>query len=198
MRTLIVTDIFGKTDGIEVFSAQFHGEVKIISPYENLDIARHCSEKHIYEYFIKNLGHDAYSDKVQAALIEFCPDFIISFSAGATACWRALARTPLKRVHKMIAFYPGQIRHFTDLNPNCHVDIYFPEQEKHFDLKPVINTLNAIPCLSVYKTRYLHGFMNKLSDNYNVDAYSHFCNICLREQSQLTDITDKKIGTAQV
>jgi dienelactone hydrolase len=198
MRTLIVSDIFGCTENLKSFSSQFSGEVKILSPYEVYDDFDTLHEQMMYERFIENLGHDAYADKVRETLINFSPDFIIAFSAGATAAWRALAGTPLKRVQKMIAFYPGQIRNFTNLNPNCHVDIYFPELEKHFDLKPVIATLKAIPCLYVIKSRYKHGFMNALSENFNQEAFQHYSQICLNEQQNLQEITDNHLLSCQV
>ena len=198
MRTLIVSDIFGCTNQLKKFSEQFSGEVQVVSPYEVTEPDYELQEQSIYDEFINRLGHDGYSNKVQEALIKFSPDFIIAFSAGATAAWRALAMTPLKRVQKMIAFYPGQIRHFTNLNPNCHVDIYFPYVEKHFDLNPVINTLKTIPCLYVIKSRYKHGYMNALSENFNHDAYLHYSHICLNEQQNLQEITDNHLFSCQV
>lgn len=192
MRTLIISDIFGCTESLSSFCNQFTGEVQIISPYDMAAEVDTLQEQVMYEHFIENLGHDAYADKVQQALINFSPDFIIAFSAGATAAWRALARTPLKRVQKMIAFYPGQIRNHTHLNPNCHVDFYFPELEKHFDLKPVIATLKTIPCLYVIKSRYKHGFMNAASENFNLDAYHHYSQICLHEQQNILNLTAKQ------
>ncbi|ALO42012.1 hypothetical protein [Pseudoalteromonas phenolica] len=198
MRTLIVSDIFGFTNQLKSFCAQFSGEVKIISPYDVSTPLNELQEQLMYDKFINRLGHDGYADKVQEALINFSPDYIIAFSAGATAAWRALAMTPLKRVQKMIAFYPGQIRHFTSLNPNCHVDIYFPEAEQHFDIKPVIVALKTIPCLHVIKSRYKHGFMNELSENFNRDAYQHYSQICLKEQQNLQEITDNHQLSAQV
>ena len=196
MRTLIVTDIFGCTKSLIEFSNQFDGEIEIVSPYDDGEYKQSIQEQHAYDYFIQHLGHDAYADKVQESLIRFSPEFIISFSAGATASWRALARTPLKRVQKMIAFYPGQIRNFTDLNPNCHVDIYFPEYEKHFELNPVISILKTIPCLSVVKSRYYHGFMNQMSEGYNHDAYQHYSQICQLEQQILVNLTDKHTNSS--
>lgn len=198
MRTLIVSDIFGCTNQLKSFCEQFSGEVLIVSPYEATTADNELHEQLMYDKFIDGLGHDGYANKVQEALIKFSPDFIIAFSAGATAAWRALAMTPLKRVQKMIAFYPGQIRHFTSLNPNCHVDIYFPDVEKHFDLNPVIATLKTIPCLYVVKSRYKHGFMNALSENFNHDAYQHYAYICLNEQQNLQEITDNHLLSCQV
>ena len=87
MRTLIVTDIFGCTESLIEFSNQFGGEIEIVSPYEDGEYKQSLQEQHAYDYFIQHLGHDAYADKVQESLIRFSPEFIISFSAGATASW---------------------------------------------------------------------------------------------------------------
>jgi dienelactone hydrolase len=198
MRTLIVTDIFGCNESLQSFCGQLTDELHIVSPYDFHTNNDTFHEQVMYQHFIDNLGHDAYADKVQEALINIRPDFIVAFSAGATAAWRALARTPLKRVQKMIAFYPGQIRNFTELNPNCHVDIYFPEVEEHFDLNSVISALKTIPSLYVVKSRYKHGFMNASSNNFDLDAYRHYSNLCLIEQKNLCTITDKQQVSLQV
>lgn len=198
MRTLIVTDIFGCNESLLNFCGQFTGELSVVSPYDAPTHNATLHEQVMYQHFIDNLGHDAYADKVQEVLIKERPDFIVAFSAGATAAWRALARTPLKRVQKMIAFYPSQIRNFTELNPNCHVDIYFPEIEEHFELNPVISSLKTIPSLYVVKSRYRHGFMNASSDNFDLEAYRHYSNLCLIEQKKLCDITDKQKVSVQV
>ena len=181
MVTLIVSDIFGHTPNLDAFSQELGTKVVICSPYACCQNLTGQSEKQAYDRFITSMGHDGYASKVKEALINEQPDFIVAFSAGAVAAWRALAATPLKRVQKMIGFYPGQIRNYTNLRPQCHVDLYFPHKEDHFDISPVISRLKTVSGVQCVRTRYSHGFMNALSQNFNKYAYLHYTHLCDQE-----------------
>lgn len=181
MVTLIVSDIFGHTPNLNAFAEELDSKVIICSPYTNFQTSVGQTEKQAYDLFIATMGHDGYASKVKEVLIHEQPDFIIGFSAGAVAAWRALAATPLKRVQKMIGFYPGQIRNYTNLRPRCHVDLYFPHKETHFDISPVISQLKTVSGVQCIRTRYSHGFMNALSQNFNKYAYLHYTNLCDQE-----------------
>lgn len=185
MLTLVVSDIFGHTAELDAFVQSLEGKVVVCSPYSFLGDESPKCEKAVYQTFLERLGHDEYAAKVKDYIVTYSPDCIIGFSAGAVAAWRALAATPLKRVQKLLAFYPGQIRHFTQLRPNCHVDIYFPESEPHFDLCAVIEQIKHVAGVNVIRTRYQHGFMNRLSQNYDVDAYRHYARMCSNELTHI-------------
>lgn len=178
MVTLIVSDIFGHTPHLDAFAKELDSRIVICSPYENRQAAKERSEKQAYDLFMATMGHDGYASKVKEALIHEQPDFIIGFSAGAVAAWRALAATPLKRVQKMIGFYPGQIRNYTNLRPRCHVDLFFPHTEMHFDVCSVISKLKTVAGVQCVRTRYSHGFMNALSQHFNQYAYLHYTHLC--------------------
>jgi hypothetical protein len=187
MVTLIVSDIFGHTPNLDKFSHELGNNVIICSPYDCKQNLSMLSEKQIYDKYMAVIGHDGYADKVKKILIEAQPDLIVAFSAGAVAAWRALAATPLKRVQKMIGFYPSQIRNYTSLRPQCHVDLYFPYKEAHFDILSVISKLKTAPGVHCFRTRYSHGFMNELSHNFNKNAYSHYTHLCDQEAVVVQD-----------
>ncbi|MCF6440690.1 hypothetical protein L1077_14740 [Pseudoalteromonas luteoviolacea] len=178
MNTLIVSDIFGQTKCLESFVNELDGSTSICSPYPFRQGHLNRDEETAYKQFMDSVGHDKYFQKVVEAISDKQPDLVIGFSAGGVACWRALAAMPIKSTTKLIAFYPGQIRNYLQLNPKCDVDIYFPYQEAHFDIKPVIHHLSSMPGINCYRTRYEHGFMNSLSRNFDTAALEHFTALC--------------------
>ncbi|RZM77578.1 hypothetical protein C3B51_16140 [Pseudoalteromonas rubra] len=188
MVTLIVSDIFGHSDYLEDFAQSLHSECKVSSPYGEFQSKTHLPEAEVYQAFVDEVGHDAYMRKVLDDILAYQPELIIAFSAGAVAAWRALSAIALKSSVKLIAFYPGQIRNFLHLNPGCRVDVFFPYQESHFDIVPVMEILQQQPNVECFRTRYEHGFMNRLSEHYDSDAHEHYLARCQGEVEQLAKI----------
>ncbi|MCF2857992.1 hypothetical protein L1286_10965 [Pseudoalteromonas sp. SMS1] len=184
MITLVVSDIFGQTKSLEGFVNELDGSTAICSPYPFRQGHLDRDESSAYEQFLETSGHDKYVEKVVEAISSKQPDLIIGFSAGAVASWRALSAMPIKSATKLIAFYPSQIRNHLQLHPKCDVDIYFPYEESHFDVKPVIAHLSDVNGVQCFRTRYQHGFMNALSQNFSAEAYHHYTSICQQNISQ--------------
>ncbi|OCQ22958.1 hypothetical protein A7985_03080 [Pseudoalteromonas luteoviolacea] len=195
MITLVVSDIFGQTKSLEGFVNELDGSTAICSPYPFRQGHIDRDEPSVYQQFIETTGHEKYVEKVVEAISSKQPDLIIGFSAGAVASWRALAAMPIKSATKLIAFYPGQIRNHLQLHPKCDVDIYFPYEEKHFDVKPVIEHLSGVHGVSCYRTRYLHGFMNSLSENFCAQAYQHYTRLC---QGNIEDAIKLKLANRRI
>ncbi|TMP34288.1 hypothetical protein [Pseudoalteromonas rubra] len=188
MVTLIVGDIFGHSDYLEDFAQNLGADYKVSSPYGEFEAKINLPENQVYQSFIDEVGHDKYMRQVLDDILAYQPDLIIAFSAGAVAAWRALSAIALKSSVKLIAFYPGQIRNYLHLNPGCRVDIFFPYQEHHFDIVPIMEILQQQPNIECFRTRYEHGFMNSLSSHYNSDAYGHYLAKCQEEVAQLAKI----------
>ncbi|CCQ12168.1 hypothetical protein PALB_30690 [Pseudoalteromonas luteoviolacea B = ATCC 29581] len=177
MPTLIVSDIFGNTLDLQEFAVSLTTKTRICSPY-SFELPCDSNEDEVYKLFLDECGHDQFKELVKEMIIHFQPSQIIAFSAGAVASWRALAEMPLKRVERFIGFYPSQIRNFLSLKPGCKTDLYFAYQENHFDVTSCIKYLNHIHNVSCYRTRYAHGFMNRRSRGFNLDAYDHYVKKC--------------------
>lgn len=179
MTLLIVTDIFGETDEVRKFAGSFSTDVAICSPYDNvIDISR--SETDIYQDFLLHCGHERYIERVKEKIMYVQPANIIGFSAGAYASWKALAELPLKRVQRLIGFYPSQIRHALSAKPGCKADLYFAYSEPNCDVPTVLENLKKTPGVCCHRTRYSHGFMNPYSSGYDHDAAVHFTLQCQR------------------
>ncbi len=192
---LIFTDIFGITDAIKTLSDTLNQQgntVSIVDPYQGVQI-KSTHEVDIYQYFLEECGHEHYLAKVNnvllAALASGNQDiFIIAFSAGASAAWKALDKiNPLfksdqanKCIKHFLGFYPTQIRHHLALTPVCRSTLIFAEREKHFNVKDVIAHLSKSEQVQCIQVPLLHGFMNPLSLNYNPQAQMIFEHMLLQ------------------
>ncbi|MEJ6475481.1 hypothetical protein [Pseudoalteromonas piscicida] len=192
MSILIVTDIFGHTEDVKCFANSLGTKVNVLSPF--IDEPTSAIESDCYELFLAQCGHQQYAQKVSEAIKAFAPRLVIGFSAGGAAAWVALAEhNQQNSVEQLIAFYPGQIRHHLALKPSCDVSIFFAQVESHFDVEPVITALNNKKGLQCVRTRYAHGFMNKLSVNFDQYAYAHYQYYCQKEARNFTSIAQQAL-----
>lgn len=181
---LICSDIFGGTDDLQELAGQVvegQSRYRIIGPY--LDETKHFVEEgRAYQAFVKAGGVEAYARGLAGQLDTLSsPTVLIGFSAGAAAIWKALGNKHYAQVARFIGFYPGQIRHYLCLTPGVDTQLYFPNAEAHFDLDDVIKKLTGKKAVSLLKTPYSHGFMNRLSVGYHPRGYQEFI-LLLKQQ----------------
>ncbi|MDF2179396.1 hypothetical protein P2G88_14165 [Aliiglaciecola sp. CAU 1673] len=181
VRALLVTDIFGPgagINGLATFLEEAGMACSILGPYPQPILF--ADEQSAYQRFLQECGHDGYLALVTKALDNFTePTVVIAFSAGASAVWRAVASHSRQYLQHVIGFYPGQIRHHTDLSPKVPTSLIFPRQEAHFDVLAVMAKLTAKPQLHYMQTAYEHGFMNPLSKGYSEKACRSVCQALL-------------------
>jgi len=195
LHIIIVTDIYGCTKQINDFSKDLVKQgmtVSIISPYKTA-IKTLEDESLYYQTYLDECGHDQYVNKVTDDL-DNTPDntILITFSAGASAAWKALdnlKQLTITKIKHLIAFYPTRIRHYLDVEPQVPVSIIFPHQEAHFEIKEVISKLSQKDNVKSIKTPWLHGFMNKQSKHFENKASLHFFQLL----SQPSLLKDQKI-----
>ncbi|MCK5097763.1 MAG: dienelactone hydrolase family protein, partial [Desulfobacteraceae bacterium] len=99
---------------------------------------------------------------------------LIGFSVGACAIWLLSEHEVSQNISGAVCFYGSQIRNTTDLSPKFPVKIILPKKEEHFSIKDLSSKLELKQNVRIHKSRYLHGFMNVYSKNYNQTAYNHY------------------------
>jgi dienelactone hydrolase len=170
MDIVIVSDIFGKTPALEVLAASLDGNVFIIDPYDGINM-QFVSESEAYDHFTQHVSLDSYQVLVSSFVNNLSdPVVVIGFSAGASAAWLASASFG-QHVVCVYGVYSSQIRHHLWVTPVVPTYLVFPKQEKHFNGNTVMNELKGKPNITLIHTAYLHGFMNKLSVNFNQQGY---------------------------
>jgi len=171
---LIVTDIYGRSshiDELKVTLPRHFNTIHIISPYTS-DDSFDGVEQQRYQHFIDSIGHDGYKERVADSLRQLKnePVIVLAFSAGGTAAWRALQENRYL-CQRLIAFYPGQLRHYHQLAPNCPTTILMAAKEQHFDTNLLSGQLNEHSNVNCQITPWLHGYCNPLSQHFDQQGY---------------------------
>ncbi|WP_299727827.1 hypothetical protein [uncultured Endozoicomonas sp.] len=174
MNTLIVSDIFGRTDALEALAQSLSGHVNILDPYDSVKPG-FSSESEAYEAFTQSVGMDRYAALVAKTVSRYTkPLTLIGFSAGASAIWITSDHPAIPSGSTAICFYGSQIRHWEQINPTIPTHLIFPEHEKHFDVALLMDSLSQKEKVTVEQVPYLHGFMNKQSMQFNHKGYHAF------------------------
>jgi len=174
MHKALISDIFGKTTALENIGERIGNDVDIIDPYAGKPM-HFSSEIQAYDFFMSNVGLDGYCELLQARL-NICrsPCILVGFSVGASAVWRISEKSTVKKACRAICFYGSQIRYHPEISPDVPVTCIFPRYEPRFDLEDLITRLSGKKRVSVHKTPYLHGFMNKISINYSPSGCAEY------------------------
>ncbi|MDG1751215.1 MAG: dienelactone hydrolase family protein [Thalassotalea sp.] len=176
MKTIIVTDIFGKTPALEMFaeSISLKGGFSIVDPYQGKNV-QFANEANAYEYFSQHIGIKKYYQKLEKYLLSINKPYrLVGFSVGAAVCWQYCAKNNSCYLMKSDLFYGSQIRNMQTLEPQSPVNLIMPKSEPHFSIDDHIQALTGKKQVTISKTEYLHGFMNPLSKNYHQQAYQNY------------------------
>lgn len=168
MQLVIATDIFGAQPEVLLQFDQLGLDYLCVQPYGHQPPV-FTDDCEAYGYFLQQGGLDAYSNKLTLVLKQQTkPVFLIGFSAGAAACWTSLAVEHLS-VRHCVAFYGGQIRQLTHLQPLYPTELIFAT-ETHFSARDLMDSLDRKMKLKQSLAPYPHGFMNRLSKGYSAEA----------------------------
>lgn len=181
MRLITISDIFGRTRHLENLMQHLtdaYDSIDLIDPYSGarLDFR---NEQEAYAYFQANIGLEKYRD----VLLDHLQDtlhtehHLLGFSIGASAIWLLSGMLDFHTNTKASCFYSSQIRNHLEIQPQLNIDLYFPENEPTFEVRVIMKELAQKSNVQCFQTSYLHGFMNKLSVNYNKDGYHHYIEI---------------------
>ncbi len=177
MKTLFVSDIFGRTKALEKLCRDTSAECEIIDPYYGEDPGFE-NEAQAYDRFMNSKGLNWYSEYLQEQ-IETSPIQVnlIGFSVGASAIWQISGSLSKKSVKRAACFYGSQIRFNMEIEPSVEVELYLPVSEQTFDIGIIADGLAGKNNVHIHQTKYLHGFMNKMSVNFSHDGYHEYGNL---------------------
>jgi dienelactone hydrolase len=174
MQTIIVSDIFGRTPALENLCKAVGSDVDVIDPYDGKSMGFQ-TEDQAYDFFMANVGLSTYCDLLVSRLEKVrVPISLVGFSVGASAIWQVSESLSAEKVKRVVCFYGSQVRHLTEIKPSVVIEHVLPTHEPGFSVESLENRLSGIKNVVLYKTSYLHGFMNELSKNYNNLGYSEY------------------------
>jgi dienelactone hydrolase len=183
MKYIIVSDIFGITPALELLAQSIctKGDFALVTPYQKESV-QFSNEADAYEYFCEHVGIDKYYQQLYEYILSINKPFrLIGFSVGAAVCWQYSAKNNSSYLKRSDLFYGSQIRNMQTLEPFNPVNLIMPKSEPHFSINEHIQKIKGKKHVKIEKCEYLHGFMNKLSKNFNLQAYQHYLNFLSNE-----------------
>lgn len=174
IQTLIVSDIFGRTEALEILASKAADPVEIVDPYSS-DFMEFRNETEAYEYFSNRVGMDTYSQIVKERIsADSSPLRLVGFSIGASVIWGISNNDTVRRILGATCFYGSQIRFNIGVKPKFPVKLVFPSVEQHFSVSELIEKLSGSENVTIERTQFLHGFMNIHSKNYDSTGYNYW------------------------
>ena len=112
------------------------------------------TEQKAYEFFMANVGLDAYCDLLFSMLGKIPgPTGVVGFSMGASAVWKISESLITGNVKRIVCFYGSQVRHMTTIRPVVVVDHVLPAHEPPFDVDELAIRLSGKKKLCFIKHR---------------------------------------------
>lgn len=125
-------------------------------------------EEDAYEYFMKNVGFDAATEKVRDLIIQskqkYKHVFLLGFSIGATIAWLCSDEEPI--CEGIIGYYGSRIRNYFNITPKCRTLLIFATEEKSFDVMELACTIEKKVNVEIHVLFGKHGFSDPFSDKY--------------------------------
>lgn len=181
IRLILISDIFGRTPALEALGTDLSVPAPgcppvpppaIVDPYGGTD-PQFDSEASAYDYFTARVGLDRYVEILKQRLDDVPPGAVLmGFSVGAAALWRISDNPRFSNVVKGFCFYGSRIRDYPDVRPRFDLDLIFPRMEPRFNVKELIQDLSDRPRITCSRATGLHGFMNRLSPNFDAACYN--------------------------
>ncbi|WP_257351369.1 dienelactone hydrolase family protein [Pseudalkalibacillus decolorationis] len=127
----------------------------------------YTQEKEAYINYMESLSFSKTSRTIRTLITKLKEKyekvFIVGFSVGATLAWMCSEEGSLDGV---VGFYGSRIRNYVDLTPQCPVLLFFPQQEKSFDVADLITTLQKKDNVNTRKFDGQHGFSDPYAPKY--------------------------------
>lgn len=131
------------------------------SPYE------YAEEAEAYRSFMENVGFLRAAEKIKSVLREqkgrYARVFLVGYSVGATVSWLLSEEEGLAGI---VGFYGSRIRNYPDQSPRCPALLFFPEEERSFDVDELIAQLSGREMVEVCQLAGRHGFSDPYSPAY--------------------------------
>lgn len=128
----------------------------------------YSQEEEAYAFFMERVGFTHALEQINQLLSsiehEYRKIVVVGFSIGATVAW--LCSTE-QRIDGVIGFYGSRIRNYRDREPRCPALLFFPQEEKSFNVDELIMALSRKSNVDVHQFAGQHGFADSYSPQYN-------------------------------
>ncbi|MDQ0271816.1 dienelactone hydrolase family protein [Cytobacillus purgationiresistens] len=130
----------------------------------------YSQEEIAYRNFMGNIGFINALHKIRDLISdiknEYQKVFVVGFSVGATVAWLCSEE---KCVDGIVGYYGSRIRDYVKISPQCPALLFFPQEEKSFNIDQLISTLDK-KNVEIHKCRGQHGFTDSYSSKHNRES----------------------------
>lgn len=127
-----------------------------------------------YNNFINNIGFPSAVSQIKHLIHKvkrrYKHLFILGYSVGATAAW--ICSDDENLCDGVIGYYGSRIRDYLELNPKCPSMLFFPSQEKSFNVSELIKALNKKDRVKAIRFNAEHGFSDQYSKKFCQESYN--------------------------
>lgn len=128
----------------------------------------HDRAEEAYAHFFGEIGMDKAMVKVRQVMKDLRPGHetvcVLGFSVGATLAWLC---SGTRLCDLVVGFYGSRIRDHLSVKPECPTLLFFPAEEKSFDVGDLTRRLDSFPNTRIERMPGMHGFANRFSENYD-------------------------------
>lgn len=130
----------------------------------------YAQEEAAYRHFMENIGFSNASARVRKILLDvkdkYEKIYIVGFSVGATIAWLC---SETDRLNGVVGYYGSRIRDYLDIDPACPTMLFFPEQERSFNVADLIVRLTE-KNIELYQFSGEHGFSDPYSPTHHAQS----------------------------
>lgn len=135
---------------------------------ERSDPFDYSDEEAAYRHFMNQVGFDHASAKIKTMVQNVRENyqrlFIVGFSVGATVAWMCSEE---ENIDGIVGYYGSRIRDYLGMTPQMPVMLFFPEEEKSFNVNRLISALANNKKIKTHQLVGQHGFSDPYSLKYN-------------------------------
>ncbi len=136
-------------------------------------------EDQAYHNFMNNIGIERACQQVKSFLRDirnrYRRIYVIGFSVGAAIAWLCAEEDGL--CEAVIGYYGSRIRDYLAMEPTCPVLLFFPREEKTFNVTELVVALDSKEHVCASQVEGKHGFANQASPYYDQQLSSQTYNI---------------------
>ncbi|MFC5472113.1 dienelactone hydrolase family protein [Cohnella suwonensis] len=188
---ILLHEIYGINDHINMYrSLMVEAGFDVISP--NLlqrDSFAYDQEDIAYQFFMNEVGFNKSIQIVNQIINEnrnqYNKIYIIGFSIGATIAWCCSEF----KVDGIIGYYGSRIRNSIGIEPKCLTLLFFPINEKSFDVIELERQLKPKEKLKFAIIQADHGFMNPFNKCFNIKEYQECLDLSMNFLSGIEEDT---------
>ena len=130
----------------------------------------YTQEEIAYHHFMENLGFENALHKIKGVISdiknEYKRIYVVGFSVGATVAWLCSEE---ESVDAVVGYYGSRIRNFVTILPKSPTMLFFPQEEKSFNVDELISVLDKRK-IKIFKFSGQHGFSDPYSSKYNKES----------------------------